>query len=166
MKRKIRTKHEAYSRGNWWQALVDRVRLLQRRWIKSTQGGRRYFVIPVPTRRGLLRAAIAVVVLAAAVIIGSQLYRYFGPHDYRVSSVDKLLGTPSDILAKDLTFDNEQQVYTFAHGSANTSQSKQTGATLVAARLPVDASKGLTVTDPNYKVDLTMSPHASVAVGK
>ena len=166
MKRKIRTKHEAYSRSNWRHAFVDRVRLLQRRWIKSTQGGRRYFVIPVPTRRGLLRAAIAVVVLAAAVIIGSQLYRYFGPHDYRVSSVDKLLGTPSDILAKDLTFDNEQQVYTFAHGSANTSQSKQTGATLVAARLPVDASKGLTVTDPNYKVDLTMSPHASVAAGK
>ncbi|MFZ1801714.1 MAG: hypothetical protein WAU03_02250 [Candidatus Saccharimonas aalborgensis] len=166
MKRKIRTKHEAYSRGNWWQALVDRVRLLQRRWIKSTQGGRRYFVIPVPTRRGLLRAAIAVVVLVAVVIIGSQLYRYFGPHNYRVSSVDKLLGTPSDILAKDLTFDNEQQVYTFAHGSANTSQSKQTGATLVAARLPVDAGKGLTVTDPNYKVDLTMSPQASVAAGK
>lgn len=166
MKKKIRTKHEAYSRGNWWQALVERVRLLQRRWIKSTQGGRRYFVIPVPTRRGLLRAAIALVVLVAAVIIGSQLYRYFGPHDYRVSSVEKLLGTPSDILAKDLTFDNEQQVYTFAHGSANTSQSKQTGATLVAARLPVDASKGLTVTDPNYKVDLTMSPHASVAAGK
>ncbi len=152
--------------GGLWRRFIAYWQALSSRFIKTTKSGRRYFVIPMPARKTLLRVGIIAVIVTVLTVIGYQLYCYFGPHDYRLSSAERILSSPSDILAKDLVFDNKAQVYNFAHGAASTGETKQTGATLVSASLPVSASKGLTVTDPNYKIDLTMTPQIAVADGK
>ncbi len=166
MDRKKRTHRHSVVRRDWRTRLRD-LRTLPRQFIKATQSGQRYFVVPVPTRRTLIRTGLVLIGLLLLTLLGYQLYRYFGPHAYRVSSADTLLGAPSDILAKSLTYDAKNRTYSFSHGAAAAAtEAKQTGATLVAATIPVDAGKGLTVTDPNYKVDLTMTPRLAVAEAK
>lgn len=147
-------------------AMFRHIVQLQRHLIKRTRSGKRYFVIPIPSKKQFMWIALGLAIILVLVCAGIQLYRYFGPHSYRISSAETLLGSPSDILAKSLTYDSNKKVYAYSHGSANTTESRQSGATLVAATLPVDAGKGVTVTDPNYKVDLTMSPRAALASGK
>lgn len=154
------------SRHFSWNDVSRSVRELPRRWIKSTRSGKEYLTIPLPTRRQFIHGLVIVVGLIFIFIFIAQLYRYFGPQNYRVSSADKILPSPSDILAKDLKYDSKARAFTFSHGSANTIESKQSGGALVAASLPVDATKGITVTDPNYKVDLTMTPRLAVSEGK
>ncbi|MFZ1812474.1 MAG: hypothetical protein WAU02_03075, partial [Candidatus Saccharimonadales bacterium] len=148
------------------KAFAAHVHKLTRRFVKSTPRGRHYFVIPVPSRKRALQIALVLCGLAVASIAGYQAYRYFGPHDYRVSAADVLLSAPNDILASSLKFDDKKQLYNFSHGIATASESRQTGASLTAATIPIDASKGVTVTDPTYKVDLTMTPRFAVAPGK
>ncbi len=147
-------------------ALVQHLTQLPQRLVKRTRSGKQYFVVPVPTKKQLLWIGGSCVVILILLYAGFQLYRYFGPHNYRVSSAEKLLGNPSDILAKGITYDSAKRAYVYSHGTANTGETRQTGSTLVSATLPVDASKGVTVTDPNYKVDLTMAPRAALADGQ
>lgn len=148
------------------RSFEGRISSLTRRFIKSTKSGRRFFVIPVPSRQGLIRLGCIILGVIVFATIGYHLYRYFGPHNYRVSAADKILSTPSETIAKSLSFDKSKNAYIFTHGLASNPEGKQTGASLAAATIPVDASKGVTVTDPNYKVDLTMTPKFAVAEGK
>lgn len=138
-----------------------------RRFVKSTAAGKQYFVVPVPSRRTALIIAAALVALLALLLVGWQLYRYFGPHNYQVSSVRTLLSPTSDVIARGITYDKKTQNYHFTHGtSAGTPELKQTGATVISATIPTNATKGMTVTDPNYKVDVKMTPRFAVADGK
>lgn len=137
------------------------------RFIRSSANGQRYFVAPIPNRNTILRVLVIGLVLAAAVVVARQAYRYFGPHNYALSNAASILTDTNDTLANGISFDNENNVYRFTHGtSAGTADIKQTGATAVAATLPVKANQGLTVTDPNYKIDLSLSPKFAVADGK
>lgn len=143
-----------------------RLRPTSSKWIKTTASGKRYFTIPVPDKRSIKRAAIVVGAIILLSILGYQLYRYFGPHNYRVASAEKLLGHPNDILAKSIKYDSKERKYTYLHGMANTKESRQTGANLVSATIPTNASKGVEVTDPTYKSSLKMTPQFPLAEGK
>lgn len=147
-------------------AVLGRVRQLPKRWIKSTKSGKEYLTIPIPTRRQFIRGCLIAVGALVVIFVIVQLYRYFGPQNYGVSAAEKILTSPSDILAKDLTYDSKAHAFNFSHGAANNTENKGSGASLVAATLPTDAAKGITVTDPNYKIDLTMVPHLSVSEGR
>jgi len=149
-----------------WKAIVRHAHTFSKQFVKKTKDGRRYFVIPVPSLKNLIRILIIVVGLGVVLYFGYQLYSYYGPHNYKVSAADKLLSSPSTILAKDLTFDSKKKVYTFSHGTANGTETKQSGATLVSATIPADPTKGVTITDPNYKIDLGITPNIAVADGQ
>ncbi len=131
----------------------------------SPKGGR-FLVMKLPSRQQLTRAGIVVTSLAVATILAIYAYRYFGPQNYRISHADALLGTASEVLAKHVSYDAKAKHYTFNYGTAASLEAKQTGATLVAATIPTDASKGVTVTDPAYKLDMTMTPRMPLAEGK
>ena len=145
---------------------LDRGQAIIGPFIKKSASGKRYFVLPVPSRRQLISMAIGLIIATIVSYVGIWLYQYFGPHNYRLSSAEKLLSAPSMILAKSITFDSKKQTYTFSHGAIDSDQSRQSGATLVAASLPVHAAKGITVTDPNYKVDIGITPQIDVMDGK
>lgn len=108
-----------------------------------------------------------VAAIAVLSIVGWQGYRYFGPHSYEIGRAESLLSQKSSLLADSITFDEDSGVYRFTHGiSGGAPDLKQTGPTVVAASIPVKASKGTVVTDPNYKIDLTMTPEFSLANGR
>ncbi len=136
------------------------------RWIKSTASGKRYLTIAIPSKKQAVRIAISVAIVIALAVIGYQLYRYFGPHNYRVSSAEKLLPAPNAVLAKSIKYDDKKREYSYAHGMTSSEESRQTGATVSSAIIPASANKGITVTDPVYKVDLKMTPLMSLADGK
>ncbi len=166
MKRKNQSSQRKHDIGRLRHGRIESCLSLVKRFTKVTASGKRYIVIPAPTKKGLLRFGLIIVIVTAITAIGYQLYRYYGPHNYQLSSAGKLLTPPSDVLAKSLLFDAKQQIYSFINGRASTPESKQSGAGLVAATIPVDAAKGMVVTDPNYKVDLTITPQFAVANGQ
>ena len=140
---------------------------LRRRFIKSTGGGKQYFVIPVPSRKAMLRV-IGIIMVVTLVAWGAwSVYRYFGPHNYQLSRAATLLSPTSAILTKDISYDTNKHQYTFTHGiSGGSSELKQTGATTVSATIAKVASKGVVVTDPNYKTSVTMAPTFALADGQ
>ncbi len=155
----------------WLDSIINRVHSryflsVNHRWIKSTANGKRYLTIPVPEKKQVIKLAIIFVITTLLAIAGYQIYRYFGPHEYRISQAEKILTVSSPVLAKSITYDEKKREYTFIHGMANSSDNKQTGASLVSAILPSDASRGITVTDPTYKIDLVMKPHLTLAEGQ
>ena len=133
---------------------------------KSTVSGKRYFVIPVPTRKKLIRLCVALASLLILSYIGWLLYVYYGPHSYQIAAASKLLSAPSELFEKNLRYDSAKKLYTFSYGNAPISGNKQSSNARVAATIPVDAAAGVTVTDPNYKVDLKMTPKLALAEGK
>lgn len=149
-----------------WRDLINRIHTLPQKFIKRSQAGKKYLAMPIPTRQQLVRGALVILGILIIAIIGFQLYRYFGPHNYRLSSVEAIIGKGSDFLAQSLKYDDKKNSFIFTHGSSQTIETKQTGATLVSASMPVEASKGMTVTDPNYKIDVTMKPIATLSIGK
>jgi N-acetylneuraminic acid mutarotase len=147
--------------------LFSRSKQSRTRWIRSTADGRKFFVAPLPNRSRLLLALSIVLALIIFWVIATTTYHFFGPHNYRVSHIESILSKPNEIFARSLTFDEEKNVYTFVHGtSAGTPDQKQSGATTVSASIPVDAGKGVVVTDPNYKIDVSMKPRIALAAGK
>ncbi len=162
-------RHRLFKRRSWhfnWKASLERISAIPRQWVKSTKSGKEYLAIPLPTRQQWIRIGIVVSAILLLALVAVQLYRFYGPQNYRLSSAETILASPSDILAKDLKYDTKTRTFSFSHGSANTSETRQNGATLVSATLPADATKGITVTDPNYKVDLVMKPIVKAAEGK
>lgn len=166
MKSKHRLTRHKHHISQPWLELIEYVTSFFTRLTKVTASGKRYIVFPAPTKKGLLKFSLVALIVLAVIAIGLQLYRYYGPHNYRLSSVQKLLSSPSEVLAKRLTFDAKKRLFLFTNGIANTPESRQTGASLVSATIPVDAHKGMVVTDPNYKVDLTIAPQFAVTSGK
>lgn len=137
------------------------------KWIRSSRNGQKYLVVPLPSRQLAIKIGLGLLAALTLGVIIALAYRYFGPHNYTVSQADNLLSKPSEVLAKSLSFDADKQIYNFTHGtSAGTAEIKQTGATVVSATLPVKASQGITVTDPNYQVEVKMTPQFSLADGK
>ena len=166
MKEKNQTDQYKHSTSHVRHWFVEHCSNLLRRFTKQTTGGKRYIVIPAPTQKSLLRFGLIVLLAAVIIAIGYQLYRYYGPHSYQLSSVQKLLSSPNETLTKNLRFDDKKQVYSFMNGQTDTAESKQTGASLVSAIIPVDASKGMVITDPHYKIDLTIAPQFAIAHGE
>ena len=122
--------------------------------------------MPIPSKKRLIQTLLAIGVALLIAVCGWYVYRYFGPHTYVVNASEVLLPTPSASLKGALTFDTSKQLFTFTAGVANSDTSRQTNATPVTATLAIDASKGITVTDPTYKVDLGMTPQFALADGK
>ncbi len=150
----------------FWHALVRNASTLMKRWVKPTRSGKLYLAIPLPSRKALIRFSIVAVLLLAITFVGYNLYRYFGPHSYAVNSASSLLPTPSAALANSISFDSSKHVYKFASGTATNDASRQTQATPVTATLPVNASDGVTVSDPTYSIDFSMTPQYALADGK
>lgn len=122
--------------------------------------------MPLPSRPQMKKILITGVIIVVAATIGTILYRYYGPHSYQLAAAGKLLSVPTDAIGKHLTFDKAKKVFTFAYSNANSKESRQAAATQVAAVIHSDAGKGMTITDPNYKIDVTMTPRLAVTEGK
>ncbi len=135
-------------------------------FIKRTAAGKRYFVLPVPSKRQLLKAALVVIGTVAVCWIGTTIYRYVGPHSYRVSSADILLSRVDATVAKMLKYDAAAKAYTFSHGLAASGETASTSASQIKATIPTDASKGVSVTDPLYQATFTMTPTTATVTGK
>lgn len=78
------------------------------RFIKTTASGKRYLAIPLPGRTSLIRFSIIALVIIAIGFLSYRLYRFFGPHNYAVASVDSLLSAPYPAPKDSLTFDTEK----------------------------------------------------------
>lgn len=148
------------------EGLIQRASAWLKHFTKVTKTGKRYFVIPVPSRGSFIRLLLFLVGLLLISVIGYQLYRYYGPHTYRVSAAERLLSPPSSVLAKSLTFDSKKELYSLTYGTEPSAEQAQADTTVTAARIPVRAAQGVTVTDPKYDVNLTMTPQFAVADGK
>ena len=133
---------------------------------KVSASGKRYFVLPVPSRKQVLRFMTSLLVVSGLWLIGYQVYRYYGPHDYNLNSAQKLLSEPNEIMAKRITYDSSKQMFNFESGQSNTDELRQTGATRVKAELPLNPASGMKIIDPTYDIDITATPRFSLAPGK
>ncbi len=135
-------------------------------FIKSTKNGKRYLAIPLPKPRTVKIVLLALVAVSLIVFLAWRAYRFLGPQDYRISSANSILAPTSDVIANSIKYDEKEKLYSYEHGLANGSETRQTGATLAGAKIPVNAKKGLTVSDPNYATDLTITPQFPLAEAK
>lgn len=138
----------------------------RQRFIKATANGKRYFVVPVPSRSLVVKGFLLLALTIILSLVGYQLYRYFGPHNYRLSHAEKLLTPASAYIGKSLRFDAKDNVYQFSHGMNPSPESRQTGSNYVTASLPVVAARGMTITDTTHNTELGMKPHFALAEGK
>lgn len=92
---------------------------------------------------------------------------YLLPKNYSLGKTESLLGSANDILAKKITFNNEDKSFNFNNGQALQSQeSTQTGASQISVKAYEDATKGLNVTDSTNQISFSMTPQYELANGK
>jgi hypothetical protein len=121
------------------------------------------------------RVRFSTLFIAAAILVSNlatALSPFLVQHAYALGSSESLLSTKSDTLAEDLTFDSNQQMFTFnsqpsAGASSNLmSSAGGTSTSGVSATAYVDATKGIDVTDNTNKVDFKMTPKFKLADGQ
>ncbi len=135
-------------------------------WVKRTKSGKRYFVIPLPSKERATKAIIAILAVAIIAALGYHLYRFFGPHNYVVRSASILLPRNNPALEKSISFDKSKGIYSFKSGTSDSDTSRQTSGSLIKATLAAKAGRGVTISDEARGVELGVRPSFALADGK
>lgn len=112
------------------------------------------------------------VMLGAGVIAVAQLAAvsqplFFVQPTYALGTADSLLAPVSRSLAQRVKYDAGQKAFTFNDGYVPAAKDMaQTPAPRITATAYEDAAKGVTVSDPVYKIDFTLKPRFGVRAGK
>lgn len=110
-----------------------------------------------------------ILVLSAFILFGLIGFAssYFRSPDYELGVANSLLPTANQSMADRVRYDAKQQVYNFntnySPAVSNLLKSTNSEASATAYQ---DASKGVTVTDPLNKINLTMTPKFDLAKGR
>lgn len=118
------------------------------------------------TRRMRISAGLALfVILSAEAYI---LLQPFFTHDaYALGAANSLISPASPSMAQKIKYDVGQQAYTFNTGYIPSAPGvAQSPGARIAAVAHQDAAKGVTVSDPTYKTDFTLTPQFDLLPGK
>ena len=139
MSKKTRNKYVSTVKGFVAEKIILPTIGLFLGFIKSTKNGKRYLAIPLPKPRTVKIVLLALVAVSLIVFLAWRAYRFLGPQDYRISSANGILAPTSDVIANSIKYDEKEKLYSYEHGLANGSETRQTGATLAGAKIPVNA---------------------------
>jgi hypothetical protein len=111
------------------------------------------------------------IVFVLSIMILVELLSIFKPffelQAYAIGPAGSLLQPISLPMTDKLKYDSKQQLFNFNNGQALPSnESRQTGAQQISAVAYQDPTRGLSVTDPINKVDLSLTPKFSLLPGK
>lgn len=134
--------------------------------IKMPRFGRftRYF--NTAKRRAVLVLIVVVLLLSAC---GPLIQTFLDHKVYALTPAEAAVLTPvSRAMAKDLSYDGSQGVYTFNkdYVPVNPASDKGAGGALITAKIYADPTKGLQITDPVNKIDFSMKPLFQIGDGK
>lgn len=108
----------------------------------------------------------------ALVIVASQIYPlvegFLTPHSYDLGRSEPLLQKTNESLGKKLELSAKDNSFMFNqdYSPVNQTDSSTFGGAAIKATANVDASKGLTVTDPNLNIDFTIKPQFQTLSGR
>jgi len=113
-------------------------------------------------RRAALLAALLIVITQIVPLVSP----FFVTHTYALGNADSLLSSKNDQYKKHITFDQKQQAYLFEYGASTAPNLTHANVGTVAATIPKDPAKGVTVSDSMNKVDFTMKPKLQLMEGR
>lgn len=120
-----------------------------------------------PLGRWQIAAGCAVLLCGLLATGGWTAWWWYGPHSYMLSTAASVLPEPNDYLSKKITFDAKKAAYTFNNGNTNGDSEQRTNASSeVSVFLSQNAARGIKVSDPANKVDITLTPQFAVTGGK
>jgi hypothetical protein len=121
------------------------------------------FIYNHPVKFGLIVIILGVIVSAITLLIIALNVQF----SYYIGTAGSLLPTPDETLAAQIKYDSKSSAFTFKNtGASSGTGIVTTGAGSLSITAAKDASKGITVSDTQNNIDLTMSPTFGLQSGK
>ena len=111
--------------------------------------------------------ALAVTGVFLTVELLTLMQPFFTVQTYNLGRADALLTPVNQSMARKLQYDQSTAAYQFnKEAAAQPTTIHNASKPKVSAVAPLDAAKGVTVTDPVNKIDLTMKPKFEIVAGR